>query len=84
MVPTLIVLGLLALGVVIVAYATRRRPKQGQTTQGQTQLGQTEQDTAWNDTFTPAGKTSHAAEPTDQASSPPVEPVQPAPPEKRI
>lgn len=74
MVPTLIVLGLLALGVVIVAYATRRQPKQGQT----------EQDTAWNDEFTPAGKTSHAAEPTDQASSPPVEPVQPAPPEKRI
>ena len=46
MVPTLIVLGLLALGVVIVVLATRRHwlESPGQST---------ETDTAWNDEFTP-------------------------------
>jgi len=46
MVPTLIVLGLLALGVAIVAFATRRPSTR--------QNVIVDQDTAWNDPITPA------------------------------
>lgn len=42
MAPTLIVLGLLVLGVAIVAWATRRRP-------GQPRVVRHEQDVVWND-----------------------------------
>jgi hypothetical protein len=71
MVPTLIVLGLLVLGVVIVAYATRRRPKEGE------QLP-TEADTAWNDEFTPAGKPPVAADPFSHVPPATAEPVRPS------
>ncbi|WGM31299.1 hypothetical protein [Brevundimonas sp. NIBR11] len=47
MIPTLIVLGLLALGVGIVAFATRRTPTPV--------VPSADQDTAWNDPITPAG-----------------------------
>ncbi|MES2861020.1 MAG: hypothetical protein V4701_06075 [Pseudomonadota bacterium] len=60
MTPTLIVLALLALGVAIVAFATRRKP-------GDTPRPQTDQDTAWNDPITPANEVhpfAHAPEPT--------------------
>ena len=46
MIPTLIVLGLLALGVGIVAFATRRPATR--------QDVLVDQDTAWNDPITPA------------------------------
>lgn len=46
MIPTLIVLGLLALGVGIVAFATRRPSTR--------QDVLVDQDTAWNDPITPA------------------------------
>lgn len=46
MVPTLIVLGLLALGVAIVAFATRRPATRQDVV--------VDQDTAWNDPITPA------------------------------
>ncbi len=63
MVPTLIVLALLVLGVAIVAYATRRRPKEGERLPIET-------DTAWNDEFTPAGKPSAPAEPVRPSVTP--------------
>lgn len=49
MIPTLIVLGLLALGVAIVAFATRRPATR--------QDVLVDQDTAWNDPITPASAT---------------------------
>ena len=48
MAPTLIVLGLLALGVGIVAWATRKRS-------GASTAPRHEQDVVWNDPVTPAG-----------------------------
>lgn len=62
MTPTLIVLGLVALGVAIVVFATRKTPGAVTATKG-------EQDTAWNDPITPAGEDpaphpfAHAPEP---------------------
>jgi hypothetical protein len=46
MAPTLIVLALVALGVGIVVWATRKKP-------GTTTTGPREADTAWNDPVTP-------------------------------
>ena len=46
MAPTLIVLALLALGVGIVVWTTRKKP-------GSTPIGPREADTAWNDPVTP-------------------------------
>lgn len=46
LIPTLIVLALLALGVAIVVWAVRRRPEQPP-------AGPREADTAWNDPITP-------------------------------
>ncbi len=71
MTPTLIVLALLALGVAIVAFATRRPP-------GHTPRPQTDQDTAWNDPITPADAHpfAHAPEPTS-ASAPAEAPTEP-------
>lgn len=46
MTPTLIVLALVALGVAIVVWATRRKP-------GAPRVGPQEGDTAWNDPVTP-------------------------------
>ena len=54
MAPTLIVLALLALGVGIVAWATRHKPLHPP-------APGREEDTAWNDPLTPAG----GATPTD-------------------
>ncbi len=72
MTPTLIVLGLLALGVGIVAFATRRTP-------GQPIRVQSDQDTAWNDPITPADADpfAHAPAPTTaaQADGDPVAPL---------
>lgn len=53
MTPFLIVLGLLALAVGIVLYATRRKP-------GRSYGQRLEQDTAWNDPLTSADKASPA------------------------
>ena len=62
MTPTIIVLVLIALGVGIVVWATRRKP-------GQTQAGPREGDTAWNDPVTPGAPTgreaTHDAPPRD-------------------
>jgi hypothetical protein len=63
MIPTLIVLGLLALGVGIVAFATRRSP-------GAPASVQSEQDTAWNDPITPADRIAPTEDPF--AHAPPV------------
>ena len=70
MVPTLIVLGLLVLGVVVVAYATRRRPKESE-------QRSTESDTAWNDEFTPAGQPLAPADPFNPVTPKTAEPVRP-------
>ena len=53
MTPFLIVLGLLALAVGIVLYATRRRPTRPYDQR-------LEQDTAWNDPVTPADRAPRA------------------------
>jgi len=64
MAPTLIVLGLLALGVAIVAWATRRRP-------GQSRIVRHEQDIVWNDPMTPKpGPTTGTTETPDAAAHP--------------
>ena len=65
MTPTLIVLGLIALGVAIVAWATRRKP-------AAPYAERKEQDTAWNDPVTP---TDTPADPFAHApSSTPADP----------
>lgn len=61
MAPTLIVLALVALGVGIVVWATRKKP-------GATPTGPREADTAWNDPVTP-GETLPADAPAPAASS---------------
>ena len=74
MIPTLIVLALLALGVGIVAFATRR-PETRQDVV-------VDQDTAWNDPITPADAAAVEANPFVNAPAPapaPVPPVEPAP-----
>ncbi|WP_309627612.1 hypothetical protein [Brevundimonas sp.] len=55
MIPTLIVLGLLALGVGIVAFATRRTETRQDVV--------VDQDTAWNDPVTPANTAPVEADP---------------------
>jgi hypothetical protein len=60
MTPTLIVLALLALGVGIVVWFTRKKP-----TSAQRDL---DEDTAWND---PVSRGSAATTPTDDTVSPP-------------
>lgn len=72
MIPTLIVLGLLALGVGIVAFATRRPSTRQDVI--------VDQDTAWNDPITPAGAAPVQDDPFAHAPSmtPPVV-TQPAP-----
>ena len=69
MIPTLIVLGLLALGVAIVAWATRRPSTRQDVI--------VEQHTGWNDPITPANVDpvendpfAHAPAPTTQAVRP--------------
>ena len=80
MIPTLIVLGLLALGVGIVAFATRRPATR--------QDVLVDQDTAWNDPVTPANAAPAKDDPFAHAPhlTPPVvvEPVKadPAPAER--
>lgn len=70
MVPTLIVLFLVALGVAIVAWAVRRKPSRP--------VGQgLDQDTAWNDPMTPADAQPDAAE---TAPAPADDPFAHAPP----
>ncbi len=66
MIPTLIVLGLLALGVAIVAFATRRPATR--------QNLAVDDDTAWNDTVTPADASAAPADPFAHAPvlTPPV------------
>ncbi len=68
MTPTLIVLALLALGVGIVAFATRRSSTRAKPAEA-------EADTAWNDPITPAGDDpfAHTGEPapTTPATEPP-------------
>ncbi|MFC5343159.1 hypothetical protein ACETK8_08940 [Brevundimonas staleyi] len=72
MIPTLIVLGLLALGVGIVAFATRRPSTRQDVI--------VDQDTAWNDPITPAGAEPAANDPFAHAPdiAPPVA-TQPVP-----
>ncbi len=76
MTPILIVLALLALGVGIVAFATRRKPSE-------TPRPQTDQDTAWNDPITPANEThpfAHAPETGSTAqTTATAQPVEPRP-----
>ncbi|MBU1345472.1 MAG: hypothetical protein KKA16_00810 [Alphaproteobacteria bacterium] len=77
MTPTLIVLVLLALGVGIVAFATRRPPSRAKPTQA-------DPDTAWNDPITPAGDDPFAratdpapTAPATDATPPPAKETQP-------
>jgi hypothetical protein len=72
MIPTLIVLGLLALGVGIVAFATRRPPSRLEAPRADT-------DTAWNDPIAPARSPTVADNPFAHAPEPDVEPVRPKP-----
>lgn len=73
MIPTLIVLGLLALGVAIVAFATRRPGTRADVI--------VDQDTAWNDPIAPANAEPAPADPF--AHAPPVTaPVAAAPVER--
>ena len=67
MIPTLIVLGLLALGVGIVAFATRRPPTKPDRLP-------TDDDVAWNDPVTPANAAPTADDPFAHAPvmTPPV------------
>lgn len=66
MIPTLIVLGMLAMGVAIVAFATRRPATR--------QDVLVDQDTAWGDPITPAGVAAAEADPFAHAPvmTPPV------------
>lgn len=66
MTPTLIVLALLALGVVVVVWATRRKPTAAPPAAN-------EGDTAWNDPISPAEAARRAAE-RDEAAPPSQEP----------
>lgn len=78
MIPTLIVLGLLALGVAIVAYATRKPATRADVV--------VDQDTAWNDPITPANAEPFKAEagPSDPfAHAPPATAPAPAAPVER-
>jgi hypothetical protein len=65
MAPTLIVLALLALGVGIVAFATRRRPDHPASLSG-------DQDTAWSEPVAPtdADPFAHAPEVSSEVPSP--------------
>ncbi|MGZ9099017.1 MAG: hypothetical protein ACXW3O_04875 [Brevundimonas sp.] len=66
MTPTLIVLALVALGVAIVVWATRRKPSS-------TPVGPAEADTAWNDPLTP-GEPARPIQTRTDAAPPPQEP----------
>jgi hypothetical protein len=70
MAPTLIVLALIAMGVGIVLWATRRKPA-GPVEQ------RLDQDTAWNDPVAPAQNT---AQNTAQDPAPPFPPADPSEP----
>ena len=70
MIPTLIVLALLALGVGIVAFATRRPATRQDVV--------VDQDTAWNDPITPANAAGADPFANAPAPTPPVS-VEPAP-----
>lgn len=65
MTPTLIVLALVALGVAIVVWATRRKPNI-------TSTGPQEADTAWNDPVTPGEPARPTGRPDTFADAPPV------------
>ncbi len=70
MAPTLIVLALIAMGVGIVLWATRRRP----TRPVEQRL---DQDTAWNDPVTSQGDAPHTPVQPPQSPLPPAEPSEP-------
>lgn len=74
MIPTLIVLGLLALGVGIVAFATRRPPSRLEGLRP-------DKDTAWNDPIAPAGSPAVADDSFAHApgSGPEEDPTRPTP-----
>ena len=67
MIPTLIVLGLLALGVAIVAWATRRPSTREDVI--------VEQDTGWNDPIAPANVDPVANDPFAHAPAPTAQAV---------